>query len=122
MPERPPGWVDPLGVDQYEAMKEVRMEMHELKKIKDQKDSIARRLGKVRNQLTTSEGPSGINSDVLPHANHPGPGTRDTAYPSDVGAKTQEPQREEAILCTRGQRSPQGVRRCHQEDDASSRA
>jgi hypothetical protein len=71
MPERPPGWVDPLGVDQYEAMKEVRMEMHELKKIKDQKESIARRLDKVRKQLTTAEGPSGINSDRLPHANHP---------------------------------------------------
>ena len=71
MPERPPGWVDPLGVDQYEAMKEVRKEMHELKKIKDQKESVARRLDKVRQQLTTAKGPSGVSSDSALHANHP---------------------------------------------------
>ena len=71
MPERPPGWVDPLGVDQYEAMKEVRKEMHELKKIKDQKESVARRLDKVRQQLTTAKGPSGVSSDSVLHANHP---------------------------------------------------
>jgi hypothetical protein len=71
MPERPPGWVDPLGVDQYEAMKEVRKEMHELRKIKDQKESVARRLDKVRKQLATAKGPSGVSSDSLLHANHP---------------------------------------------------
>jgi hypothetical protein len=71
LPKRPPGWVDPLGEDQYEAMKEVRMEMHELRKIKSQKEAVSRRLEKVRKQVATADGPSGINSDRLPHANHP---------------------------------------------------
>jgi hypothetical protein len=52
-------------------MKEVRKEMHELKKIKDQKESVARRLDRVRKQLATAKGPSGVSSDSLLHANHP---------------------------------------------------
>ncbi len=126
MPERPPGWVDPLGVDQYEAMKEVRKEMHELKKIKNQKESVARRLDKVRKQLTTGTQRSQLGQLAARQSpageKHGSPGTRDAAYPPDVGTEPQEPQRKEAIFCTRGQQPPRGIRRNHQEDDVPSRS
>jgi hypothetical protein len=58
MPERPDDWIDPLGEDQYNALKLFNRDKHVriLKQFKI--DAANRKLGLVRQEETTGQGPS----------------------------------------------------------------
>jgi hypothetical protein len=58
MPERPDDWIDPLGEDQYNALKLFNQDKH-LRTLKQFKiDAANRKLGLVAQEETTGQGPS----------------------------------------------------------------
>jgi hypothetical protein len=64
LPERPSNWIDPLGEDQYNAMKSWNLEKHKQRTLEFQVEAANRRLERAKRLQDTAQEPIRSGSDT----------------------------------------------------------
>jgi hypothetical protein len=71
MPERTGNWIDPLGEDQYNALKAVNLAKHNQSVIQLNIDAVYCRLDRAKRSQDVAQGPVVFGTDNRVHGNHP---------------------------------------------------
>jgi hypothetical protein len=106
MPQHPDNWIDPLGEDQYNAMKLWNLENHKRATVQLQVAAANCRLDRAREIIDRSQGYSGVASDTRSHANHPHGSPRPYCGARRATARLEDPEKQTEFKEANGKTVP----------------